>query len=653
MPINVISKLEAISGYRHLGQPGGGGNPTVFSHQIVSLGGQRHSIVSRIADYGSDYSGRSNKLAHHVIVESHERPPAGPAWLLRQRSVMRSEWLGNCETPGTGPNIPSGDQSGNICTTWKNVTGDAGWGGVVAEAIASSNPDPLWIVFPVAHHDQLLSMVDESIALLPPSSRWSATFNTFAANIPPDVQCKVRFVPAGSQEARFAAGSKASIDLTKRPSITSASQWVERARGTQRPNVVRPVADAGGGTFTAVQDVVEDSGMASSWEVEDEVATPPPPPGPPELPPEILNPKSRMPLYVGGGVAGGLLLLSLTWVVARSMAGLPLLPGGAEEPKPLPPVVVEREKPKEKPPAPIPDKPFKFKVYFDQQQMLAWALTHPEEDAEFPNPIELRGGLRLPPIQLDEGTSAEADDEKSANTEEDDQTSSSPESEASLYSWGGDATSFPDVAEIIVRTTRLSGGRQTMTTQRLNQVPNVLGGEIFWNRETGDLIAFLEREWSPASSEPLAAPYRSATRALARVTELMLSIKENQAELPSAFQNLAEPLVAKTLRGEESMMRSLMRSPDAASAMADLAKTLNTALQERIETSTIELSRSQQTRLVRIVAQCGELAQAATDLRKAFTTLKTGLQVEVPDLKFHDRRGRVLRHVPLRFTLSF
>ena len=83
MPINVIGRLEAMSSYRHLYPPESdraASNPIAFSHQRVNLGGQTVSVLSRVAAYGTDYSGRTNKLAHHITIDPNEMPPAGPAW---------------------------------------------------------------------------------------------------------------------------------------------------------------------------------------------------------------------------------------------------------------------------------------------------------------------------------------------------------------------------------------------------------------------------------------------------------------------------------------------------------------------------------------------------------------------------------------------
>ncbi len=132
--INLATRLEGLSAYRHIyppNHPDAAKNPVNFSHLRINLGGRTISILSRVADYGIDYSQRTNKLAHHVVVEAHEQSPAGPAWLMQSTSILRSRWDGQCATPASGPTIPMQDQAVKICTTWKSLSGDAGWGGVL------------------------------------------------------------------------------------------------------------------------------------------------------------------------------------------------------------------------------------------------------------------------------------------------------------------------------------------------------------------------------------------------------------------------------------------------------------------------------------------------------------------------------------------
>ena len=93
----MVERLEALSGYQPVypvHDPAASRNPINFSHLQLTIGGQTVSVLSRIGPAGLDYSGRSNKYAHHVVLEASERPQAGPAWLLSQPGFMQETWEG-------------------------------------------------------------------------------------------------------------------------------------------------------------------------------------------------------------------------------------------------------------------------------------------------------------------------------------------------------------------------------------------------------------------------------------------------------------------------------------------------------------------------------------------------------------------------------
>ncbi|TWU26779.1 hypothetical protein Pla52o_06340 [Novipirellula galeiformis] len=233
MPVNLASRLETLSGYRHVFPPQDANaetNPICYSHLRVKVGGISSSVLSRISAYGVDYSGRSNKLAHHVVAEAFEQAPAGPAWVLSQKAILREQWDGNNETPPTGPAIPMQNQVPAICQAWKAVMGDAGWGGHVADTFRASAARPLWIIFDLSQNAELLSLLNESIALLPEAERWLTTFSTYYTNLPPEIECRVRCVLAGTEEARLASARGGVIDLTQPQTLTATSPLIELAR---------------------------------------------------------------------------------------------------------------------------------------------------------------------------------------------------------------------------------------------------------------------------------------------------------------------------------------------------------------------------------------------------------------------------------------
>ncbi|QEF99548.1 hypothetical protein Mal15_36130 [Stieleria maiorica] len=648
MPINVIGKLEAISSYRHLFPPDSnraGENPVSFAHQRVNLGGQVVSVLSRIAAYGTDYTGRTNKIAHHVTIDPAEMPAAGPAWLISKGAIMRSEWLGQCETPDSGPTIPRGDQPARICTAWKSVAGDSGWGGVVAEAIAQSDATPLWVIYPLNQQGRLLELIDESISLLPAAQRWHATFNTFAANIPPDVECKIRFVPVGTEEARFAASSGKSIDLTKHPTITTASQWVERARGTIRGESGGPLpgGPSSGGSFTAVQEADTEIAVESSWSSDDDVVSGPPPSiEPPSLPPELIHGKqNRKQLVIALSILAAVVGLGATWTVARLMAGLPILPGSAPPPVPQMPIEItppmDEEKPVVVPTAPVPAKTLDLVLHYDKKQLRAFAAENPDDETPLPNPISLRGYVRLNPVSSDAG---KVPDIKRARS----------------VAWGGSAAPLGKPQELVVRTTQLTERTQPMNVEQIPTVPESLGPtQVYWSRATEDLIAIADVDVA-SQAEFLGdhvGAYRNVAIQLARFAELADSIESESAHLPENLNEVTEAFFRNLFPGKsDARIDSLIRKAGGVD-LSDAATKLKAALRSKLDETRKPLTKEQQAALVQIVDDCGQLSQVARELHDGFGVLQSGHRVEVPELKFLESEKVVLRRVPLHIHFSW
>ena len=236
LPGELADRMEGLSRYRHrsvLREPNETQNPTAYSHQLVMLGHQSIHVLSRIADVGLDYTGRSNFLAHHLAIASAERlPQAGPAWLLQQRGIFLTHWD---RDPGLLPPdrlLPDGRNPGGRCLAWNEITGDSGWGGTLASA---TNPaEPVYIVFQPGQ--DVLPLIAESVALLPASERWRATFSTYFAGVVAGVQCQWRCVPSDSPEARAAIEARRGLvlRLDQRMAGEPTGAFVEAARTGKR-----------------------------------------------------------------------------------------------------------------------------------------------------------------------------------------------------------------------------------------------------------------------------------------------------------------------------------------------------------------------------------------------------------------------------------
>jgi len=213
----IAPRLEELSGYRELyspNDPRAASNPVAFSHVHIAVGASKQSVLSRVCYAGLDYSHRTNKFAHHVVLEAGETVPAGPAWLLAQTGFMRTTWDGNPTIIPVGIAVPNSAETQAGCGTWAALTGDAGWAGVLAETAGTHSEKPVFLV--VDPQMDALQLLREAIALLPPAKRWQATFSTYYTSLPSGVDCRWRCILSNSPEAAAAKrlpGAKI-IDLT-------------------------------------------------------------------------------------------------------------------------------------------------------------------------------------------------------------------------------------------------------------------------------------------------------------------------------------------------------------------------------------------------------------------------------------------------------
>jgi len=287
----LASALESLSAYRHVFRPGdpqAHRNPVAWVHVRLSAGGRSYCVLSRVADYGQDYSGRNNKLAHHVALQANETPTSGPARMLEQPNFMETSWDGEPRILPVGRAVTHKHRATlGACRHWQDMTGDAGWAGVLAESFLDDPQRPVYIIFEPGM--EILPLFGEAIELLPENRRWDVTFSTYFTSLPRGVTCNWRCVLAGSKEAnesrRFVQALR--IDLTqpleraeggtlvepartgkqiRRPSPTSAST-------TSDPEYSEVVGAENGGGGMA-----ESGRGSSSYSIPGTPTVPPPPP---------------------------------------------------------------------------------------------------------------------------------------------------------------------------------------------------------------------------------------------------------------------------------------------------------------------------------------------------------------------------------------
>jgi len=328
MPAGLVQRLESLSGYRHvfpLQDAKARLNPVLYSHLILNNAGRRSHVLSRICDAGLDHTQRTNKFAHHVVLDPRELPPGGPAWLLAQPGFMQTAWDGVPTKLPAGRRPPAGNSAAAVCRGWQQAAGDAGWGGALAET-ATANRAAVLIFRPGM---DLLPLLAEALALLPLERRWNISFSTYFNKLPPGVDCQWRCVIEGSPDA-IAADSPGAliIDLCKPQGIPAATPLVQAAQTGVAPvaAIARPAAyqasDAElaqllAGAAAAPAELTDSlAGEVSESELHDLCApTDAPDVTKASLPPMLRRPKrkpkSRWPIVAGAAAACTILIAGI------------------------------------------------------------------------------------------------------------------------------------------------------------------------------------------------------------------------------------------------------------------------------------------------------------------------------------------------------
>ncbi len=243
IPRPLHEKLESLSGYSHTEAATGAEPPVNHSHLTIRIQRNFYHVVSRIGDAGIDYTGRTNKIAHHLALSEAEAAgfPQGPAALFADYGFWHTDWDGEPEAipPGRIPSSYVEPVEG--FGTWAEVFGDAGWAGVLGHAVANGLK-PVSIIVP--NPDDTMKMLHEALLLVSPRDRWKVCFSTYFSRLAPGTQCHWRFVLDGTTEARKLRARSLGLLVDPRGSTgepPDGNPFVEAARDDE-PNRVHSVA---------------------------------------------------------------------------------------------------------------------------------------------------------------------------------------------------------------------------------------------------------------------------------------------------------------------------------------------------------------------------------------------------------------------------
>jgi hypothetical protein len=236
--------------------------------------------------------------------------------MLEQTNFMETSWDGEPRILPVGRAVTDKTRATlGACRHWQDMTGDAGWAGVLAESFLDDSQRPVYIIFEPGM--DILPLFGEAIELLPENRRWDVTFSTYFTSLPRGVTCNWRCVLAGSKEAnesrRFVQALR--IDLTQPLGRAEGGTLVEQAR-TGRPIRGPLPASASPASEPESIEVVEaengGGGLAesSSFSIPGTPTAPPPPPRRRRRADTAETDASRRPLKLAVTVAVLVVMLS-------------------------------------------------------------------------------------------------------------------------------------------------------------------------------------------------------------------------------------------------------------------------------------------------------------------------------------------------------
>ncbi len=200
-------------------------NPVNYLHQKA---GNWH-ILGRICHTENDYSGRSNYLAHYFVLEPSELVSCGPVALLQALPFLDKFEGDSRVIPATQlPKLAASKPK--ACAAWRKATGDAGWGGALADSLSTGQPVGL-LYGKNLHGPKALELIGETLALLVPADQWKISFCTHQEGYPKASSCRLKMLQEGCQTARDFRQRADTWDLTKGSMGQPPGQeWPEYAR---------------------------------------------------------------------------------------------------------------------------------------------------------------------------------------------------------------------------------------------------------------------------------------------------------------------------------------------------------------------------------------------------------------------------------------
>ena len=234
LPAGLEPALEELSAYDFDPSRALGADRIDWGYRIVTLGGRAYSVLSRTGPCGSDWSGRSNRVAHHVVIDAAERASAGPAWMLASMRNL-AESVPAVEERAAGPDLPQGGSvAPRPAGAWAAAGFDSGWAGIVARSLLEAQGAPCYLVLP-ADTDALPLLIDV-LALIPDDRRWHVTFSTRFQRVGANTRCQLRCVRKGAPSLAKLLSEPGARQVQVEPGLSAGES--EAAEAGRRGSIV-------------------------------------------------------------------------------------------------------------------------------------------------------------------------------------------------------------------------------------------------------------------------------------------------------------------------------------------------------------------------------------------------------------------------------
>ena len=178
LPPLATNAIERLSKYANL--RGSDRSRTVMAHRKITVGSSRLNVLSRIQDAGSDHTGRTNHIAHHLVLSPLEVREAISKKLTPADVLDQFDWLSSWDQPPKlftkSEDISLSSLNPSYATsrrsTWGEVTGQP-----LHARLLLSSAAPKSGVLIIPKKLPLIPLLGEALA--ESANPWDTTFTTY------------------------------------------------------------------------------------------------------------------------------------------------------------------------------------------------------------------------------------------------------------------------------------------------------------------------------------------------------------------------------------------------------------------------------------------------------------------------------------------